>query len=94
MSVPGQCANCGAPLRPDRPASQNYCTKCAAAWQRERAVRDHEAHIENDAAQTVHRPCANCGAPLPADQPAGDNYCATCTAAWQRGNATRERSDT
>ena len=94
MSVPGQCANCGAPLRPDRPASHSYCAKCAAAWQRERAVRDHEAHIENDAAQTVHRPCANCGAPLPADQPAGDNYCATCTAAWQRGNATRERSDT
>jgi predicted RNA-binding Zn-ribbon protein involved in translation (DUF1610 family) len=92
MGVPGQCANCAAPLPPDQPAGHDYCEKCAAAWQRGNARRDQHAAVEDDVTRAVSGQCANCGAPLPPDQPAGHHYCARCAAAWQRGNAPRGRS--
>ena len=90
MGVPGQCANCGAPLPPDQPAGHDYCEKCAAAWHRGNVSQEPRTLGEKGGTRTGPDHCANCGTPLPPDQPAGHHYCETCAAAWQRGNPSRQ----
>ena len=89
MSVTEHCANCGAPLAPDRPGGGDYCAKCAAAWHRGNAAQEQGQPASGDG--TTGR-CANCGAPVEAAGSAGPQYCDNCSAAWNRGRTGGEKS--